>query len=42
LQPASLKGHFGASIGATDAWNEDVLFPDIKEELTGIQVGALD
>jgi hypothetical protein len=36
------KGHFGASIGATDPWTNDVLFPEIEDDLSGVEVGNLD
>jgi hypothetical protein len=36
------QGHFGATIGATDPWTDDVLFPDIEEDLSGCEIGSLD
>jgi hypothetical protein len=36
------RGHFGANIGSTDAWTDSVLFPEIKEELSGIEISSLD
>jgi hypothetical protein len=36
-------GHFGAHIGATDAWTNDVLFPEIEEEdLSKVAIENLD
>jgi hypothetical protein len=32
------QGHFGATIGATDPRTDDVLFPDIAEDLSGCEI----
>jgi hypothetical protein len=36
------QGHFGATIGATDPRTDDVLFPDIAEDLSGCEIGSND
>jgi hypothetical protein len=35
-------GHFGAKIGATDAWTNNVLFPKIEEDLSTVDIGSLN
>lgn len=35
-------GHFGASIGSTDAWTPDVLFPDVDDDLSSVDIGSLN
>jgi hypothetical protein len=36
------QGHFGATIGATDPWTDDVLFPEFEDDLSGCEIGSLD